>query len=312
MTHPFRARRNNPITWFEKDRANSNQLCPYCGRIIGAGSEIPFDKDHLIGRRFVPKRMLDGNAFNFLFGACIDCNNGKSEAEGHIAAVTLFTSPGRAEDPEINAEAVRKATGDYHPIEKGKRVCNAHVQQSLKYSFGAATFEFQMHAPPQLAEGDVCLVAGRQVQALFFLITNSNPLDPAATKRLQMSNIHILGYFPENDWGNPWLVEMTRRIKNWKQYLGTHSAQGYFKAVMYCTDDEDEEWFWALEWNRSYRVLGAIAKKDGIPRVFADLPSLGWQRLPDNTGRTRLHVPAPKGDDELFTVVDHGVDSAAA
>src|SRR5947209_19886080 len=109
MSDVFGFKRGQPVTWYNKDLTKSNQYCLYCGDFLGIGSEVASDKEHLIGRNFVPKGSLDSGGFNFIFRACQSCNGRKSSAERHISSVTLFNSPGRWSDEDVDALAIHKA-----------------------------------------------------------------------------------------------------------------------------------------------------------------------------------------------------------
>lgn len=300
MPKPYGFRPKNPTNWFHASPAKSNQRCPYCHRFVGEGSPIPSNREHLIGTAFVPKGTLGGDAFNFIFRACTDCNAEKSIAEGHVSATTLWNSPAAADDPTLAALATRKATGDFHPTERGKRVKDAATTHSTEYHFAGATFTFTMIAPPQLARNDVLLTTCRHVQGLFYLLTNATPLDDATNRLLSPQEIHLLGYYSSRDWGNAWLREVQERAAAWPCYATIHTAQGFFRAIMRASDRDEEGWFWALEWNKSVRVVGAISNPDEVPVLFRDLPALNWEVLPNGTERRRLETPIVEADDKLF------------
>ena len=63
---------------------------------------------------------------------------------------------------------------------------------------------------------------------------------------------------------------------------------------------------WALEWNKSLRVVGAIAQPDCLPEFFAELPAMPWQELglQDNVRtRMRREMPISEEQDILFSAV---------
>lgn len=120
MNGIFRHKQKQPVSWFHKKPSESNQYCLYCSTFVGDGASIRSDKEHLIGREFVPTGSLNvGNRFNFIFRACEQCNNEKSNIERHISSISIFNRPARYESEEINSLAVRKASKDYHPNKKG-------------------------------------------------------------------------------------------------------------------------------------------------------------------------------------------------
>jgi len=161
MKPVFGTRPGQPVIWFSNDPAQSNQHCPYCGVLVGVGATVASNKEHMIARNFVPRRSLGGDAFNFIFRACVECNQRKADAERHVSTVTLLTSPARDTDADINALALHKASRDFHPRVKGKLVKDAATQHDYQANFGALHLGFTMVAPPQLDEGKAALVAIR-------------------------------------------------------------------------------------------------------------------------------------------------------
>src|SRR5258707_376485 len=89
----------------------ANMTCPYCG--IRRSDDAPFEDEHVIGRRFVPKGAL-ANSMNLIVQACRACNGEKSDLEDEISAVTLQPAIGDPHpDPVLSSEAARKAGGSY-------------------------------------------------------------------------------------------------------------------------------------------------------------------------------------------------------
>src|SRR4051812_14797221 len=110
MQPVFGTRARQPVVWFSSDLAKSNQHCPYCGVLVGVGSTVASNKEHMIARNFVPPGSLGGTGFNFIFRACVDCNQRKADAERHVSTVTLLTSSARGTDGEVDAAALHKAS----------------------------------------------------------------------------------------------------------------------------------------------------------------------------------------------------------
>ena len=182
MTDIFRFRENQPVTWYRKSKAQSNQHCLYCSAFVGVGSEVGSNKEHLIGREFVPKGAFDGGQkFNFIFRACEHCNGKKADFERHVSSVTLFRSPARADDEQIDARAAHKAAHDYHPDKKGVRVQDAGGQHDVQLG---PNFTFGLVSPPQLKGEYVKQLALHHVQGLFSLLTSADPRDPQSTRLL--------------------------------------------------------------------------------------------------------------------------------
>ena len=85
-----------------------NETCPYCSCCLDASLRT---KEHVIGRRFVPKGKLDGQ-WNLIVRACRPCNCLKADLEDDLSAISMqpdswgqFANP----DPRLATEAARKA-----------------------------------------------------------------------------------------------------------------------------------------------------------------------------------------------------------
>lgn len=285
-----------PLRWIHTDPTRSNQYCPYCGVFVGVGSDVPSDKEHLVGRNFVPKGSLEDGAFNFIFRSCKECNNQKAEAERHVSSVTLYNSPGRAEDARVDAIARHKAARDIHP-DKKVPVQEASEKRHIEFNIGAFSARFGLISPPRLREEDVLALACFHVKALFSLVTTLDCRQQEKFRILPASQVCCLGYYSHGDWGNPQLATVTQRVQSWPCYANVATAAGYFRAVL---RRGEKWWFWALEWNRSVRVVGSISNEDELPGVFKDLPPLKWIGLPDGSGRIREEAPLGNVADVLF------------
>jgi hypothetical protein len=278
---PFRFKVNQPTNWFHKADAKSNQNCLYCSRPLHDGT-LKSNKEHLIGRNFVPTGCLDdGKAFNFIFKACIDCNTEKAQLEGHVSSVTLFNSDARS-DNTIDALARRKAENDFHPTQKGVRVKDAQLEHKVEMSGEILKTQFNLISPPQLTKKYVQLLAFRHIQGFFSLITSHNPLTSEGIKLLPTNHWWFGDGYMKSDWGNRKIAEMTRRVHDWEPLLSVDTANGFFKAIIRCSPKENGPWFWALEWNKSYRVFGGIFDSKNLPEEFNNLPEPSWTYLTAN------------------------------
>ncbi|MCY1211229.1 hypothetical protein D3C86_1823210 [compost metagenome] len=79
---------------------------------------------------------MDGQ-FNFIFRACVECNQRKAIAERHVSSVTLFNTPARAKGEYVDMEALRKASNDYHPRKKGVLVKASQEQLTFTGRLGS-------------------------------------------------------------------------------------------------------------------------------------------------------------------------------
>lgn len=279
------------ISWFAHSLDASNACCIYCGTFLQGVNPPNSDKEHLVAKNFVPKGSMDGQPFNFLFRACRSCNARKAHAERHVSSVSLFNSPGRLENNKVNVNeiAMRKGKGDFHPKKQGVPVKDAHEHITV----GPANMTFGMVAPPQIDRALLEEVAFSHIQGLFALICTEDYRDSQKMRLLPQNHFICYQHYTCEDWGNPQAIEITNRVSDWVCLANIETAEGYFKAIM---RRGEEGWFWALEWNKYIRVMGAI----GVPpmKLFERLPSEDWTPIPQ--GRMRQNVPLDTNDDHLF------------
>jgi len=114
----------------------------------------------------------------------------------------------------------------------------------------------------------------------------------------------IYNYFIINDWGNEHLLEIIKRVDGWPCYANINTASGYFKAIIRCNENDNKEWFWALEWNKYFRVIGLIADKMIKQKIFDNLPVIKTYSIGNDI--FFKEKPIEKNKDFLFsgTVVE--------
>lgn len=301
----YKYKKNQPVVWYHKKVHLSNQFCFYCGEFVGFNTKIKSDKEHLIGREFVPSGFISDKDFNLIFRACVKCNNEKSNLERHISTVTLFNCPERFINEELNSIALNKSNKDYHPDNRGKFVSDSFVKSKISLFSSVININAEFVGPPQLNEEYVEDLAYRHMQGMFSLLSSENPCDPTGvgTKLLPFAHFHLLGIFPKNDWGNPQISYLIERTSGWEQLCLINVAEGFFKIKILRAMHEHEGWFWALEWNKQLRVVGAIANGLAINEIYADMPLLTWSPWVKNGDRQiRYRRQNPIGDiDKLFS-----------
>jgi hypothetical protein len=108
--------------------------------------------------------------------------------------------------------------------------------------------------------------------------------------------------YPHRDWGNPQLLEVARRAAAVPVVTWITTANGYFRCVLRREALPSSPWFWALEWNKSLRLVGWIGVPTTVPPIFADLPDIGWHTtLHPGGGFTRFREEVKLGDiDDLL------------
>lgn len=295
------------ISWFHRNPRLSNRHCLYCSQVVGEGSEVDSDREHLIARNFVPPGSFsDPLAFNFLFRACVRCNAEKSQLEDHVAAVTMLYSPGRAEMPTVDETAQRKGANSYDPRYPGQPVGTLQHRSEIK---AGGIFTFGFVAGPQLDPNKVNLLAFRQIQGFFALVTSLNPQTTEGTRLLPADQFGLHGVYPHSDWGNQHLDEIARRARSLPSVAEIRTAEGYFKCSLR-QPAPNLPWFWALEWNKSFRLVGWIGERQTPPQLFEGLPSLKWRDRGTQNGkraRTRREISLESQEDILFDPEGGGI-----
>lgn len=299
MNGIYKFKNRQPVVWFHKQIEKSNQWCLYCGEYFGASESVSSNKEHLIAREFVPSGSMGDTCFNFIFRACTFCNSKKAELERHVSSVSLYNSPGREASERINKLAINKASKDFHPDYKGRPVLETFKNTNISIN---NFMTFGLTAPPQLNREYVKDLAMYHIQGLFSLVTTTDPTYADETRLLSPNQIQFYNSFNAGDWGNPQLLAIIDRTKNWPCYCNVETADGYFKAVLRCSLDDNEGWFWALEWNKYLRVVGGIYNENQVQGIFDGLPELEWKdiSLGNSYRRIRKEAPLNAGGDELF------------
>ncbi len=301
LVETYGFRKSQPTVWFHRDIARSNQHCVYCSRLVGVGSAVESNREHLVGKKFVPSGTLGSQgAFNFIFRACKECNTEKSNLESHVSTVTMLTCSGRVERDDVDVVATRKASKDYHPSHPGQLV--ADVRNETKVDFGSA-ISVGLVGPPQLHPHYARMLAFRHVQGFYSLVTSSDPTNANTTRLLPEAQFGYFGSYAHRDWGNAQLVEVGRRVSDWPAPVQITTAEGYFRAIMRRKGGSGSPWFWALEWNKSHRLIGWLGDSFNRPLLFQDLPELDWRDIGmqgDARLRMREETPLRDEDDVLF------------
>ena len=287
---------NGFVKWFNRDPSRSNQHCLYCGSHVGTDSAIASDEEHLVGRNFVPKGTME-NAFNFSFRACRPCNARKAELERHVSSITLLNSPSVASDGIARRAAERKAVGDTHPETRAK-MGEAITRQTVEFELGPAKISFELSGPSPAAKDFIPALAAYYVQALFALVTTPENRTTENVRLLPLNQLQVFGSYPHLDWGNPQLSEIAGRAASWPCRAAIHTAGGFFRSCF--RRHKSAGWFWALEWNKSLRVVGGINHPQENNPLFGNLPALDWKPLPDGSGFFREEQGAPELGMDLF------------
>lgn len=283
-----------------------NVTCVYCGATL---TKETSSKEHVIGRRFVPKGKLDGY-WNLIVNACRTCNGIKSDLENDISAITmqpdLFGRYGHEDEAGVS-EAKRKAKNAFSRRTK-KPVKDSHEQMTVKMPLGkGASISFGFTSPPQTDRQRVFELARLQTMGFFYWIT----FDQDSKRGYWWPG----GFYPvldanRADWGNPVHRAFADSVVEWEPRVFASNADGFYK-ISIRKHPEADCWSWALEWNHSKRVIGLCGDRQAAQDVAARFPKLKAQTIsqgPDATFGYRAETPLPESEGDKLFYWDDGTD----
>lgn len=277
-----------------------NRRCAYCG--VPLTDEIR-TKDHVIGRRFVPKGKLNGQ-WNLILNACRPCNNKKSDLEDDIAAITLSPDPsGRhAHDDAAAIEEVRRRSAKSISRKTRKPVQESQESLNIKAHLGPGiALDINYTAPPQIDETRAFELARLHLTAFFFFQTYNAETQEG---RWWVQGFHPVLMVRWEDWGNPVMRGIMAQIEDWEHRLHALTADGFFK-VMTRRHPSAECWVWAIEWNRSHRLVGFFGKREPAQKIVDACPPRQRFTVFERPGQSLHYSPEtslPEADDTLFKV----------
>lgn len=279
-----------------------NVVCPYCGCDLSAENST---KEHVVGRRFVPKGKLNGH-WNLILNACELCNNRKADLENDISAITLHPQHGEAHpdyDVEARAEAQRKAANAISRRTK-KPVKDSHEKMKFNVPFGPnASFNFDFTSPPQIDESRAFELARLQLAGFFYWITYQHHEERGYW---WTGGYHPLIMVRRADYGNCVIVDFAEAVLGWEPRVMGHTADGYY-SVCIRRHPTAECWSWAMQWNGSTRLVGFLGDRDVAKAVVDSLRPLQMHHQDLGNGdfvRFRYEVPLAHEDDRLFVTSD--------
>lgn len=275
-----------------------NVICPYCGCGLASDNTT---KEHVVGRRFVPKGKLNGH-WNLIVNACGPCNNSKADLENDISAITLHPEYGEAHpdyDDAAKADAQRKAANAISRRTR-KPVQDSHENMKFDMPFGTgANFNFNFTSPPQIDQDRAFELARLQLAAFFFWLTYQKDEQRG---RFWREGCYLLMMVRRADYGNTIMTDFADAVLNWEPRLIGHTADGFYSVCIRKHPSADC-WSWAMEWNGSTRLVGFFGDKGAAQTVVDGLRKLEMhhQDLPDGGHiRFRTEVPLAPENDRLF------------
>jgi hypothetical protein len=276
-----------------------NITCTYCGCSLSEDAENT--KEHVIGRRFVPKGTLNG-CWNLIVRACRNCNSTKSNLENDISAITLvgkmWFDSSDSEEKAIN-EAQRKSKNSVSNKTK-MTVIESHEQLKIEMPMASGVkMTFNMTSPPQIEDKRIYELSRLQLMAFFYFIT----YDKASRKGgFWLEGFHPLAFAHHGDWGNELQKSFMNTVVNWEPRWIGNTADGYFKSIIR-RHPVAECWSWAVEWNKNYRVIGFFGSRTSAQELFDGFedPKLKSIKKSDESHiQHRIEVKLPEEDDILF------------
>jgi hypothetical protein len=270
-----------------------NVTCVYCGHPITRETRT---REHVIGRRFVPRGMLDNN-WNLIVWACHPCNNAKSDLEDDLSAIALMPDPWSQSEntpPALQADIARKARGSRSRRTK-RSVADSHEHLEVSTRFGpGVSMTFKLVAPPQADFARLGALAQFQLRAFFYWITYDATTE---TGRFWPDRLYCLAEAARQDWGNAQQLAFMRAVQEWETRLVAPELAGGFFRVALRRHPTVPCFAWALEWNRYWRLVGFFG--EGAEAQCAALPAL----VPEHVSR--------QGDAHFYARSEVSLDPAA-
>jgi len=218
-----------------------NITCVYCG--VDLTSDIT-TKEHVIGRKFVPKGTLN-KQWNLIVRACSECNSLKSELENDISAITMHSDAwGKYADSDeiLYKEAKRKGKNSYSKL-TGKPVSESSEKINIKAPFNKKiTFDFSFTSPPQIESVRIYELARMQIMAFFYFITFN---DKSMKGGFWAGDFYPVLEAQKSDWGNDVHTAFMEAVINWEPRWIGNGANGFFKSAIRRHPSE-ACWSWAI------------------------------------------------------------------
>lgn len=275
-----------------------NITCVYCGNEISSETE---SKEHVIGRRFVPKGKLNGQ-WNLIVKACKKCNGIKSDLENDISAITMHADSwgGHVDEDKVLADEASRKAQKCISRHTGKLIKDSSESLKIKVPFvPGVDFSFGFTSPPQFSTDRAYELARLQLMAFFYLITYD--------KKKQRGGFWLGGYFPvdgsiQTDWGNPVQRSFMESVTEWEpRFLGI-GAEGFFKVIIR-RHPSSICWSWGLEWNKKYRIIGFLGEQEiaqKIVNTFLPIGAVTLAQGPNDYIKIKEDQALEEKDDLLF------------
>lgn len=275
-----------------------NVTCPYCGVELDDTNRT---KDHVVARRFVPKRKMEG-CWNLILFACRVCNNYKSTIENDLSAISMqpnLVGERQSTDHEAIADARRKAARGIS-LRTGKPVAASEETIEIAGSLGpSGRYTATFTSPPQAEDSRVYALARLHFLAFFYRLTFN---DTARKGYMPMGVFLPVNVTVRSDWGSSLQVGFMHQTSQWWTRLVAVTADGYFRVAIRKHPDLPV-WSCALEWNANLRVIALVGEETVVRTMASELPPLKLEVLgyhDQGVWRGRAEVSLDDNQDEMF------------
>jgi len=203
------------------------------------------------------------------------------------------------EDSTVVAEVVRKAQRSV-----SRRTHKAVIDSSKTFTRKGAivpgvNYTATMTAPPQIDHSRAFELAEYHLAGFFYLITYDRANKIGGR---WLGTCMPIGAVPATDYGNVvqrWFMTYT---DTWHPRIIGYIASGFFRVAIR-RHPETEIWSWALEWNKTMRLIGFLGEEHILGEAVKTMPELQWD-IQNEHYRQRGEVPLDEEDDTLFPLPD--------
>ena len=257
-----------------------NLNCVYCGNDFTP--DDPATREHVIGRRFVPKGTLK-NSWNLILNACRKCNHSKSQLEDDISAITMLsdaTGHNRINSIQPNSDTLHKANNS---ISRKTKRSVAESQEHIKtkvIDLKGMKITANFVAPPQIDTKRIHELAYLHALGFFFYISYSEELRKGYFFQGVYQPVSSYSY---SNWGDPLHLWFMSSTENWNIIFKVDTASSFFKAIIR-KSPEHNIYSFAVEWNSSMRVTALLGTQENID-IF-----LKHNSYPEETRSTTLNI----------------------
>ncbi|MXY08238.1 MAG: HNH endonuclease [Rhodothermaceae bacterium] len=271
-----------------------NNTCVYCGIVLTQDTST---KEHVIARHFVPKGKLQGS-WNLIVKACKHCNGKKCDLEDDISAITMQPDAyGRYghDDAVAASEGERKGQGSRSRY-TGKVVKNSLENMTVEMPLGkVGTISVDFVAPPQVRQERLFCLARFQLMGFFYWITFD---ESSRCGGFWTGGFWTVQAVRRSDWGNQVQRAFMDAVVQWEPRVLGCTADEFYKVAMKRHPDADC-WSWALEWNKSFRLVGFFGNHQAAKDVVSRFPRLEFHKVVQGWS-FRRETPLDESKDRLF------------